>query len=55
MLDHGFKILEVHHCVNIKRYDQYKYIILLSYVDDMPIVGHDKNMNNKLKKDLGPA
>ena len=28
------------------------YIILLLYVDDMLIVGHDKNMINRLKKDL---
>ena len=40
-------------CLNIKRYDQGKYIILLLYVDDMLIVGHDKNKINRLKKDLG--
>jgi hypothetical protein len=53
MLEHGFKILEVDHCVYIKRYGQEKYIILLLYVDDMLVIGHDKNMINKLKKDLG--
>lgn len=51
MSENGFKILEARHCVHIKR--QEVYIILLLYVDDMLIVGHDKNMMNKLKKDLG--
>ena len=53
MLEHGFQRLEIDHCVYIKRYDQGKYIILLLYVDDMLIVGHDKNKINRLKKDLG--
>ena len=64
MLEHGFQRLEVDHCVYIKRYDQGKYIILFLYLDDMLIVGHDKNKINRLKKylgsklsmkDLGPA
>jgi len=64
MLEHGFQRLEADHCVYIKRYGQGKYIILLLYVDDMLIVGHDKNKINRLKKylgrkfamkDLGPA
>ena len=64
MLEHDFHRLEADHCVYIKRYDQGKYIILLLYVDDMLIVGHDKNKINRLKKylgskfamkDLGPA
>lgn len=53
MLEHGFQRLEADHCVHIKRYDQGKYIILSLYVDDMLIVGHDKNKINRLKKDLG--
>ena len=53
MLDHGFKRLESDHCVYIKMYDQEKYIILLIYVDDMLVVGKDKDMIDKLKKDLG--
>ena len=52
MLEHGFKILEVDHCVYIKKYEE-RYIILLVYVDAMLIVGHDKNLINRLKKDLG--
>ena len=52
MLEHGFKRLEVDHYVYIKKYEE-MYIILLLYVDDMLIVGHDKNMINRLKKDLG--
>jgi len=53
MLEHGFQRLEADHCVYIKRCDQGKYIIFLLYVDDMLIVGHDKNKINRLKKDLG--
>jgi len=52
MLEYCFKILEANHCVYIKRYDQQKYIILFLYVDVMLVVGHDKNMIKKLKKDL---
>ena len=64
MLEHGFHKLEDDHSVYIKRYDQGKYIILFLYVDDMLIVGYDKNNINSLKKyldrkfamkDLGPA
>lgn len=64
MLEHGFKGLEANHYVYIKRYDQEKHIILFLYVDDTLIVGHDKNMINRLKKyfrsqfamkDLGPT
>ena len=53
MLEHGFQRLEADHYVYIKRYDQGQYIILLLYVDDMLIVGHDKNKINRLNKDLG--
>ena len=52
MLDHGFKRLEFDHCVYIKMYDQEKYIILLIYVDDMLVVGKDKDMIDRLKKYL---
>ena len=45
--------LEADHYVYIKRYNQERFIILLLYVDDMLVVGHDKSMVNMLKKDLG--
>lgn len=53
MLEDVIKILEGNNCVYIKRYAQEKYIILQFYVDGMLIVGHDKNVINRLKKDLG--
>ena len=53
MLEHGFRRLEANHCVYIKRYGQERFIILLLYVDGMLVVGHDKSMINRLKKDLG--
>ena len=34
-------------------YDQGEYLILFLYVDDMLIIKHDKNMINRLKKELG--
>jgi hypothetical protein len=53
MLEHGFRRLEIDHCVYIKRYRQEMYIILFLNVDDMLVIGHDKNLIDKLKKDLG--
>jgi len=53
MLEHGFHRLEADHCVYINMCVQGKYIILLLYVDEMLIFGHDKNMINRLKKALG--
>ena len=53
MLEPSFRRLEADHYVYIKRYDQERFIILLLYVDDMLVVGHDKSMINRLKKDLG--
>ena len=52
MLDHGFKRLNVDHCVYTKRDKNDNFIVLLLYVDDMLIVDQDKNMINRLKKDL---
>ena len=52
MLEHGFKRLEANHCVYIKRYGQEEYIILFLYLDDMLVIGNDKNMINKIKKAL---
>ena len=43
MAKHDFKKTLTDHCVFIKKYDSGDFIILLPYVDDMIIVGHDPN------------
>lgn len=42
MAHHDFKKTHIDHCVFIKRYSNIDFVILLHYVDDMLIVGHDK-------------
>ena len=39
-------------CVYFKRFSHNNFIILLLYVDDMLIVGKDKEMIARLKRDL---
>ena len=64
MLDYGFERINADHCADIKREKNGNFIVLLLYVDEMLIVGQNKNMINKLKnnlnnqfamKDLGPS
>ena len=64
MVDHDFKKTMNDHCVFMKRYAGGDFLILLLYVDDMLIVGHDRTKIAALKKnlnkcfamkDLGPA
>ena len=64
MEKNGYKKSVFDHCVFIKRFDDGDFVILLLYVDDMLIVGHDgakiaslkKNLNKSFAmKDLGPA
>ena len=42
-------------CVYFKRFSDNNFIILLLYVDDMLIVGQDKELIAKLKKDLSKS
>ncbi|WZZ37770.1 hypothetical protein YC2023_034029 [Brassica napus] len=53
MVDRNFKKTKNDHCVFIKRYESGDFLILLLYVDDMLIVGQDRNKIAALKKDLG--
>jgi len=64
MVDHGYDMTTSDHCVFMKRFPDGNFIILLLYVDDMLIVGHDAKKIQMLKeelsksfamKDLGPA
>ena len=49
---HDFKKTLTDHCVFVKKYDGGDFIILLLYVDDMVIVGHDPKKISTLKKAL---
>ena len=42
-------------CVYIKRFSENNFIILLLYVDDMLIVGQDKELIEKLNTDLSKS
>ncbi|GKV38176.1 hypothetical protein SLEP1_g46114 [Rubroshorea leprosula] len=64
MREHKFARTEFDHCVYVKRYPDGDFLLLLLYVDDMLIVGHDTKKISVLKtdlsksfsmKDLGPA
>ena len=64
MIEHGYDRTASDHCVFVKKFFDGEFIILLLYVDDMLIVGHDTSKIDKLKKelsksfemkDLGPA
>ncbi|CAJ2658330.1 unnamed protein product [Trifolium pratense] len=64
MEKHGYDKTTADHCVFVKKFSDGDFIILLLYVDDMLIVGHDTKKIKSLKKelsmsfamkDLGPA
>ena len=43
------------HCVFMKKFSDDDFIILLLYVDDMLIVGHDVGKIEKLKRELSKS
>jgi hypothetical protein len=64
MVEHTYNKTFSDHCVFIKRFLDGNFIIILLYVDDMMIVGHDTKKIQSLKrepnksfamKDLGPT
>jgi len=55
MTDHGYDKTSSNQCVFVKKFLNGKYIILLLYVDDMLIVGHDKDDIQSLKKELSKS
>ena len=52
MVSHGYRRTAVDHCVYVRKFNNNKFIILLSYVDDMLIVEHDSKMIGMLKRDM---
>ena len=52
MVNHEYKRTTSNHFVFVKRFSDGDFIILLLYVDDMLIIGHDANTIKKLKGDL---
>ena len=50
MASHGYKKTMSDHCVFTKHYSSDDYIILLLYVDDMLIVGHDASKVAKIEE-----
>ena len=52
MIKHGYDKTDSDHCVFVKKFSDGEFIILLLYVDDMLIVGHDTCKIDKLKKRL---
>ena len=55
MLSNGYKRTAVDHCVFIKKYSNDDFIILLLYVDDMLIIGHDVRKIEELKEELSKS
>ena len=55
MIDHDYSRTTSDHCVFFKKFSDGGFIILLLYVDDMLIVGHDASKIDKLKQELGKS
>lgn len=55
MAKHDFKKTLTDHCVFVKKYAGGDFIILLLYIDDMLIVGHDPKKISALKKSLSKS
>ncbi|KAI4299912.1 hypothetical protein L6164_033332 [Bauhinia variegata] len=55
MVDHGYTKTSSDHCVFMKKFSNGEFIILLLYVDDMLIIGHDTKEIGDLKKELSKS
>jgi hypothetical protein len=52
MLNQNFKRTNVDHCVYVRKFDEYNFIIFLLYVHDMLVSGQYSKLINKLKSEL---
>jgi hypothetical protein len=55
MVEHGYDITTSDHCVFVKKFSNGEFIILVLYVDDILIVGHDTKKIDKLKRELSKS
>ena len=55
MMSRGYNITLSNHCVFTRKFSDDDFIILLLYVDDMLIIGHDSSKINRLKKELSKS
>ena len=52
MMSHGYNKTSSDHCVFTRKFPNDDFIILLLYVDDMLIIGHDSSKIDRLKREL---
>ena len=52
MMSHGYSRTSSDHCVFTRKFSDDDFIILLLYVDDMLIIGHDSSKIDRLKREL---
>ena len=52
MMSHGYNRTSYDYCVFTRKFSDDDFIILLLYVDDMLIIGHDSSKIDKLKRKL---
>ena len=55
MMSHGYNRTTFDNYVFTRKFFDDDFIILLLYVDDMLIIGHDYNKINRLKKELSKS
>ena len=55
MMSHGYSKTSSGHCVFTRKFFDDDFIILLLYVDDMLIIGHDSSKIDRLKRELSKS
>ena len=55
MMGHGYNKTSFDHCVFTRKFSDDDFIILLLYVDDMLIIGHDSSKIDRLKRELSKS
>ena len=55
MMSHGYSRTTSDHCVFTRKFSKGNFIILLLYVDDMLIIGHNSNKIDRLKRELSKS
>ena len=55
MMSHGYNRTTSYHYVFTRKFSNDDFVILLMYVDDMLIIGHDSNKIDRLKRELSKS